>query len=50
LVPAPIAIIDRPPESSALQANSRATRTAAAAGTEVIACCHAGVYGWVASS
>jgi len=50
LVPAPIAIIDRPRDSSALRANSRATRAAAAAGTEVIASCQAGVPGDAASS
>src|SRR5215471_12633584 len=45
-----MAIIDRPWESSALRANSRATRAAAAAGTDVIASCHAGVPGVAASS
>jgi hypothetical protein len=45
-----MAIIDRPWDSSALRANSRATRAAAAAGTEVIASCQAGVAGEAASS
>jgi hypothetical protein len=49
-VPAPITIMDRPRDSSALRANSRATRAAAAAGTEVIASCQAGVPGDAASS
>ena len=40
-------IIDRPPERSALSANSRAMRATAAAGTPVIGSCHAGVYGSV---
>ncbi len=43
LVPAPMRIIDRPPERSALSANSRAMRATAAAGTPVIGSCHAGV-------
>jgi hypothetical protein len=43
-------IIDRPPDSSALRANSRATRIAWAAATPVIGSCHAGVYGADASS
>ena len=43
-------IIDRPLDSSALRANSRATRAAAAAGTEVIRSCQAGVPGADASS
>ena len=50
LVPAPIRIIERPFESSAFCANSRAIRAAADAGTPVIASCQAGVYGAVASS
>ncbi len=50
LVPAPIRIIDRPPESSAFWANSRAMRAAAVPGTPVMASCQAGVYGAVASS
>jgi hypothetical protein len=45
-----MAIIDLPPETSALRANSRATRVQAAAGTEVIRSCHAGVYGVEGSS
>lgn len=36
--------IDRPPDSSALRANSLATRMAWAAETPVIASCHAGVF------
>ena len=36
-------IIDRPPESMELVANSRAIRIAASAGTLVISACQAGV-------
>jgi hypothetical protein len=36
-------IIERPRVSSALAANSRAMRAAAAAGTPVMVSCHAGV-------
>ena len=43
LVPAPRMIIERPPDSSALAANSRPIRSAMAAGTPVISSCHAGV-------
>ena len=43
-------IIDRPPDSSALRANSLATRMACAADTPVIASCQAGVFCWVGSS
>jgi hypothetical protein len=43
-------IIDRPPLTSALRANSRATLTASRRSTPVTASCHAGVYGTVASS
>ncbi len=49
-VPAPMTIIDRPPDSSALRANSRAMRAAVDAGTEVIVSCQAGVHGSSASS
>ncbi len=49
-IPAPMMIIDRPPDSSALVANSRAIRMQASAGTLVISSCQAGVYGLVASS
>ena len=42
-VPAPSVIIERPPDSSALAANSRAIRVTVSAGTEVISSCHAGV-------
>ena len=49
-MPAPMMIIDRPPESTAFWANSRAMRIAASAGTEVISSCQAGVYGVAASS
>ena len=45
LVPAPMRIIERPPESSAFCANSRPKRSAWAAGTPVCSSCHAGVYG-----
>ena len=38
-------IIERPPLTSALRANSRATLTASRRSTVVIASCHAGVYG-----
>ena len=38
-------IIERPPLTSALRANSRATLTARRRSTRVIASCHAGVYG-----
>ena len=50
LVPAPITIIERPLDSSALAANSRPILAAVAAGTPVIASCQAGVYGDSASS
>ena len=50
LVPAPITIMERPRVFSAVRANSRAVRITAAAGTEVIASCQAGVQGCVASS
>ncbi len=50
LVPAPMAIMERPSVRSALRANSRAIRAACAAGTEVTVSCQAGVYGWEASS
>ena len=43
LVPAPMQIIERPPLTSALRANSRATLTASRRSTVVIASCHAGV-------
>jgi hypothetical protein len=43
-------IIDRPPLTSALRANSRATFTAMRRSTPVIASCHAGVYAAEASS
>ena len=43
LVPAPIRIIERPLDSSAFCANSRAIRAAAVPGTPVIASCQAGV-------
>jgi hypothetical protein len=49
-VPAPMMIIDRPPDSSALRANSRPTFAAAAAGTPVNPSCHAGVQGCAGSS
>ena len=49
-MPAPMMIIERPPESIELVANSRATRIAASAGTPVISACHAGVYGVLTSS
>ncbi len=49
LVPAPIRIMQRPPDSSAVRANSRATLTAWAAGTEVSRSCQAGVPGVSAS-
>lgn len=45
-----MAIIERPSFTSALRANSRATFTAARRSTDVIASCHAGVYGACASS
>lgn len=43
-------IVDRPPDSSALRANSRPILAAAAAGTPVHCSCHAGVQGWLTSS
>jgi hypothetical protein len=43
LVPAPMMIMERPPESIAFCANSRAIRAAAGPGTPVIDSCHAGV-------
>ena len=43
-------IIERPPDSSAFVANSRAIRMHASAGTQVISACQAGVYGVSASS
>jgi hypothetical protein len=43
-------IMDRPPESTAFVANSRAIRIPASAGTLVIDACQAGVNGRVASS
>jgi hypothetical protein len=43
-------IIERPLVSSALRANSRAIRTTVCASTDVIASCHAGVYGASPSS
>jgi hypothetical protein len=43
-------IIDRPPLTSALRANSRATLTASRRSTVVIASCQAGVYGEDTSS
>lgn len=49
-MPPPMMIMERPPDSSALRANSRATRMAWAADTPVIASCQAGVFCWVASS
>ena len=49
-VPAPRVIIERPPDSSAFAANSRATRVTVSAGTEVISSCQAGVYRLAASS
>ncbi|CFS18394.1 Uncharacterised protein [Mycobacterium tuberculosis] len=42
-------IIDRPPDSVALRANSLANRIACAAGTPVIDSCQAGVFCWVRS-
>ena len=42
-IPAPMMIMVRPCDSSALAAISRATRTTCAAGTDVIDSCHAGV-------
>ncbi len=42
--------MERPPDCSALNANSRATWMTVAAGTEVISSCQAGVCGWLASS
>ncbi len=50
LVPAPMTIIERPCDCAALAANSRAIRAAAAAGTEVMDSCQAGVYGCDGSS
>lgn len=50
LVPAPIRIMQRPRDFSAVRANSRAIFTAFAAGTEVCVSCHAGVPGCEASS
>jgi hypothetical protein len=50
LVPAPMQIIDRPPLTSALRANPRATFTSSRRSTPVMASCHAGVYGTVAWS
>ncbi len=50
LVPAPITIMQRPRVCSAVLANSRAARTTAPAGTDVIASCQAGVHGVAASS
>ena len=49
-IPAPMMIMERPPDSTALVANSRAIRMAASAGTLVIDACQAGVKGRVASS
>ena len=46
-IPAPMMIIERPPDSSELCANSRATRITWLALTPVISSCHAGVYGRV---
>lgn len=43
-------IIDRPPDFSALAANSRAMRIQAWAGTLVTSACHAGVYALSTSS
>ena len=43
-------IIDRPPDSSALCANSRAIRITWEALTPVIGSCQAGVYGLASSS
>ena len=43
-------IIDRPLESAAFCANSRAIRATACAGTPVIDSCQAGVYGVDGSS
>jgi hypothetical protein len=50
LVPAPMMIIERPSDSSALRANSRPIRAAADPGTPVICSCHAGVHGEEGSS
>ncbi|CAM5379882.1 hypothetical protein SVIOM342S_06700 [Streptomyces violaceorubidus] len=50
LVPAPMTIMQRPRVCSAVRANSRAVRTAAWAGTEVMRSCQAGVQGSSASS
>ena len=50
LVPAPMRIIERPRDSSALAANSRAMRAAVGAVTPVIGSCQAGVYGSSGSS
>ena len=50
LVPAPMMIIERPPESIAFCANSRAMRAAATPGTPVMVSCQAGVYSASASS
>ena len=49
-MPAPMMIMDRPPDSSALRANSRAMRMHCSAGTFVRSACQAGVYGVSASS
>jgi hypothetical protein len=49
-IPAPMMIMDRPLDCSALLANSRAARMHASAGTLVISACPAGVYGVVGSS
>jgi len=49
-IPAPMMIIDRPLDCSALSANSHATRIHASADTLVISACQAGVYGAAGSS
>lgn len=49
-VPAPMMIIERPSDSSALRANSRPIRAAAEPGTPVTCSCQAGVQGADASS
>src|SRR6476620_12657975 len=49
-IPAPMMIIDRPPDASALCANSWATRMTWDALTPVIDSCQAGVYGSDGSS
>jgi len=50
LMPEPMTTVERPSVSSALRANSRATRATTAAGMPVSGSCQAGVYGCAASS